>query len=271
VIYFDHVGLLRSGGNADLWLARRRDTGETVVAKYLRDFQNASARRWFAREIRIVAKNLAGIVRFIGRDPRPEPLFYLMSYMPDGSATRWIGALSRGQLTFLAVELAQALKRLHGAGIAHGDIKPENILLGARHWHLADPLGNGWGCTMILSQNCGGTPGYWAPEVKAGRPISTAADAYSYGATLFHVATGVQPRDGHRLDLLVGYYHLPLHIREVIVHACNPAPHLRPSMSDVLRILRGATMAQIRREQSMQAWGLLGIGAFATAVALGRK
>jgi serine/threonine protein kinase len=271
VIYFDLVGLLRSGGNADLWLARLRATGETIVVKYLRDFQNASARRWFAREIRIVSKNFAGTVRFIGRDPRPEPLFYLMSCLPEGSATRWIGALSDDQLAFLAIELAQALKRLHAAGIAHGDIKPANILLGAKHWHLADPLGNGWGCTMILSQNCGGTPGYWAPEVKAGRPISVAADAYSYGATLFNIGTGVQPRDGHRLDLQVGYYRLPRHIREVIVHACNPASHRRPSMGDVLRILRGATMAQIRRERELQAWGVLGISAFATAVALARK
>ena len=266
IFHFDHIQRLRSGGNADLWLARRRDTGETVVVKYLRDFQSASARRWFAREIRILARNFAGIVRYIGHDPRREPLFYVMSYMPHGSAARWIGGLTDGQLTFLAVQVAQALLRLHAAGIAHGDIKPENILLGAGQWHLADPLGNGWGCTMILSQHCGGTPGYWAPEVRAGHPISKAGDVYSYGATLFHIATGYQPRDGYRLDLAAASYRLPAHIREIIVHACNPAANFRPAMREVLRILRGATMAQVRRERALATtFGLLGIGALATA------
>jgi len=263
IFHFDHIKLLRSGGNADLWLARRRDTGEVVVVKYLRDHHNASARRWFAREIRILAKNVTGIVRYIGHDARPEPVFYVMSYMPNGPATPWAGRLNEGQLTFLTEELALTIQRLHNSGIFHGDIKPENVLLGAGHWHLADPLGNGWGCTRILSQHCGGTPGYWAPEVKAGYPISAAGDVYSYGATVFHIATGVQPRDGHRLDLASPYYVMPTHIREIVAHACNPVPSSRPSIYDVLRILHGSTMSQLRRERAWAAVGLLGVGALA--------
>ncbi len=266
IFQFDHVRRLRSGGNADLHLARRRDTGEMVVVKYLRDYRSSTARRWFAREIRILARNFAGVVRFIGKDTRPEPLFYVMSYMPSGSAARWIGRLTFGQLTFLALEVAQALGRLHYAGIAHGDVKPQNILLDAGgHWYLADPLGNGWGCTMILSQHCGGTPGYWAPEVRAGYPISVPGDSFSYGATLFHIATGHQPRDGERLDLLAAYYPMRSEIREVIVHACNPIPSLRPSMSVVQQLLRGVTMTQVRRQHAMATLGLLGLGVLATA------
>ena len=263
--HFRHIKLLRSGGNADLWLARRLDTGDTVVVKYLRDYQSATARRWFAREIRILARNLSRIVPFIGQDNRREPLYHVMSYMPSGSAARWIGRLTYAQLTFLANEIALALTRLHDAGIAHGDVKPENILLGDGHWHLADPLGNGWGCTMILSQHCGGTPGYWAPEVRAGLPICASGDLFSYGATLFHIVTGLQPRDGNRLDLVAGYYRMPANIREVIVHACNPAAALRPTVREVLRLLRGTTMAQLRRERAFATVGLVGLGALATA------
>ena len=44
---FEVIGRLGSGGYGDVYRARRLDTGETVVVKYLREASNLQARRWF--------------------------------------------------------------------------------------------------------------------------------------------------------------------------------------------------------------------------------
>jgi serine/threonine protein kinase len=261
---------LRSGGYGDLYLAHRLDTGETVVVKYLRDHRSRHALRMFAREVRILGRNIPGIVGFLGCDLEANPPFYVMPYLQGGPVANWTARLSAAQLHFLALELAETLQRLHAAGIAHGDIKPENVLLTSDgHWRVADPLGNGWGCTVILSRNCGGTPGYWAPEVWAGAPISAAGDTYSYGATLYHVATGRQPRDGDRLDLAIARFAVPAQVRGVVSACCQPVPPERPSMSDVLRMLRGETLSQIRRNRAVALSTALGLGLLG-AIALRR-
>ena len=92
------------------------------------------------------------------------------------------------------------LANLHAGYDVHGDVKPDNVLVTQEgRLQVADPLGNGSVFTMLFFENHGGTPGYWAPEVRAGGPISYAGDVHSYGATLYELLTGRRPRDGQRL------------------------------------------------------------------------
>ena len=118
-----------------------------------------------------------------------------------GSLTRYAGRLTENQLHAVAADVGRTLAVLHAGYVAHGDIKPDNILVSQDgRLQVADPLGNGVGCTVLFSEHHGGTPGYWAPEVCAGGPISYAAEVYSYGATLYELLTGRKPQDGRRLD-----------------------------------------------------------------------
>lgn len=238
---------LKSGGNGDLFIGQRSDSGEQVVVKYLREYHHTHARRAFEREVRILMRGQHGLVPILFAVLDAKPPFYVMPYLTGGSLSKYAGRLTEGQLHNIATEVGRALANLHAAYVAHGDIKPDNILIsqdGALR--VADPLGNGVGCTVLFSQHHGGTPGYWAPEVHAGGPISAAGDVYSYGATLYELLTGRKPMDGQRLDsALRGYVAAP-RIQPIIAACCQSSADARPSMHEVLRMLRGEQWPDIQ-------------------------
>ncbi len=238
---------LHSGGNGDLFIGQRSDTREYVVVKYLREWHLTHARRAFAREVRVLERRLRGLMPLLFADIAGERPYYVMPYLKGGALTQYAGRLTDSQLQTIATELAGTLANLHAAYDVHGDVKPDNILVTQDgRLQVADPLGNGTVFTMLFSENHGGTPGYWAPEIRAGGPISRAGDVHSYGAMLYELLTGRRPRDGQRLDpSSEGYVRAPK-IRQIIAACCQSDPHARPSMQEVLRMLRGEEWADIQ-------------------------
>lgn len=251
---------LDSGGFGDIVLARRSDTGGLVVLKFLRDPHVGENRQAFLREVRILRRGLRGVVTLVDANTDVERPFYVMPYLSGGSMEAWAGKLSTEQLLAVALDLAAAISRLHAVFISHGDIKPANILLADDgRLRVADPLGNGIGCTVLFAANRGGTPGYWAPEMRAGGEISNAGDVYSLGATLYHLATGRHPEDRNRLDVLVSRLEVSSAIRETIVACCHPSPPARPNIGDTLRILRGERWSAIK-EARIDFWRSVLVG-----------
>lgn len=258
------LGRLSAGGNGDCYLGFCADTGQRVVVKYLREFHLPDARRGFVREVRVLASKLRGLIPLLDAKLEVDQPYYVMPFLPGGSLTAKAGFLTDGQLRTIALEVSSTLSQLHRRSIAHGDIKPDNILIGTDgHLSIADPLGNGFGCTVLFARNCGGTPGYWAPEVKAGEEISQAGDVYSLGATLYHLATGRAPRDGERLELPLSS---SLVLRDLVTACCATRPGDRPTMSDVRRIVGGERWAAIsatRRSWRTVGGAVAAVGLFA--------
>jgi eukaryotic-like serine/threonine-protein kinase len=258
---------LGAGGNGDIYIGQRLDTREFVVVKYLREPHLPHARKAFEREVRILQRKLRGIVPLISADLASKRPYYVMPYLPGGPLTQHAGRLFDVQLHSVAFELAQTFAMLHAANIYHGDIKPDNILVsGDGTLQVADPLGNGIGCTFLFSQNRGGTPGYWAPEVRNGAVISSAGDVYSYGVTLYQLLTGRKPKDGQKFDPRAeGYGHLPA-ICEIISVCCDANPAMRPTMAEVCLMVQGNGWSDIlaaRKKREEQ------IAAVSVMVALG--
>eukprot|EP01007_Sphenomonas_quadrangularis_P002731 NODE_456_length_1464_cov_187.759717_g339_i0.p1 GENE.NODE_456_length_1464_cov_187.759717_g339_i0~~NODE_456_length_1464_cov_187.759717_g339_i0.p1 ORF type:complete len:407 (+),score=67.55 NODE_456_length_1464_cov_187.759717_g339_i0:31-1251(+) len=107
------------------------------------------------------------------------------------------GALSENQARQHFCELMTALYHCHRSGVAHRDVKPDNILISrSGQGKLAD---FGLGDFQLETDpnplvEVVGTPSYMAPEVLCGTPYcGHKADVWSAGVTLFVMLTGWEP------------------------------------------------------------------------------
>ena len=242
-----NLRMFRSGGNGDLHLGQRSDTGEWVAVKFLREYHLPHCRKAFAREVRVLLRKSRGMISLLGWNLVVERPFYVMPYLEGGPLSQYAGRLATAQLQQVAENLAETLANLHIAFDLHGDFKPDNVLLTKQGLlQVADPLGNGTLFTILFSENRGGTPGYMAPEIVAGGTISRASDVYSYGATIYHLLTGRVPQHGQRLDpASEGFGHVP-RMCELVTACCDPNPNARPTMQEVRQMLRGKSWASIQ-------------------------
>jgi serine/threonine-protein kinase len=233
-----------------LFLGRWESTGATVVIKYLRDFGNPRARDAFANQARVLLRGHAGVVPVLSWDLGGERPYYVMPYLECGNLTAWAGRLNDVQAAAIAETVARTLSAMHANGDLNGDLKPENLLIdGAGKIWLADPIGNSAPPISWVKPSYGGTPGYRAPEVSTGLPISSSADVYSFGAMLYHLLTGNAPVDGQRLDEIVQGFWMNDVLRGVITTCCNPGPSERPTMTEVLQLLSGKEWAIVKAER----------------------
>lgn len=238
---------LHSGGNGDLFIGQRNDSGEHVVVKYLREYGSIHARKAFMREVRILGRKLHGWIPLLFANTGVERPYYVMPYLNGGALTKHAGRLTDSQLRTIATELAGTLANLHAMNDVDGDFKPDNVLVTQDgRVQVADPLGSGTVFTMLFSVNRGGTPGYWAPEIRRGGSISRAGDVYSFGATFYELLTGRRPSDGQRLDPTAEGYRRAPKICEIIAACCQAEPQSRPTMQEVLRMLRGEKWSNIQ-------------------------
>ncbi|TVU15222.1 hypothetical protein EJB05_38730 [Eragrostis curvula] len=116
----------------------------------------------------------------------------------------WI-ALRRGapvpepEAAAIVAQLAEALAHCHRRGVAHRDVKPDNILLDlddadaappAPRVRLADFGSAAWIGGGQSAEGLVGTPHYVAPEVVAGGEYGEKADVWSAGVVLYLLLSG---------------------------------------------------------------------------------
>jgi len=106
----------------------------------------------------------------------------------------------RTYLKKIMIEVADAIGYVHGMGIVHRDVKPENILLNS----AGDPklidfaLASRYDFVskMFVRRRVQGTGSYMSPEQILNKTVDNRADIYSYGATLFEMVVGHPPFTG---------------------------------------------------------------------------
>lgn len=135
-------------------------------------------------------------------DKTERIVFNILEYAENGALSdyiRYCGHLEEQLVPFLMFQICHAVGHLHKKGIAHLDIKLENILLDSFYnVKLAD-----FGSALRVTDEKGsvdrqrGTMVYMAPEVSNHKNKETydafAADVYSLGITLFVLLIGEFP------------------------------------------------------------------------------
>jgi hypothetical protein len=157
-------------------------------------------------------------------------------------------------LRMAALQLASALSTVHVAGKLHRDVKPSNILVTAAGRVVLFDFGLAASLCPQGSKTKGagvllGTRGYIAPEQARGEALSTAADWYSFGVTLFEAATGRLPfEDGYKSFLADRdaevHGHIsrflsdaPSDLDDLIASLLSPVPQRRPTEAEILGML----------------------------------
>src|SRR5690606_22116620 len=122
------------GARSEVWRARHREPGTPVAIKVVHAAGGADALRLderFVREARAAARiDHPGIVRVHDFDRGHGRLFLVME-LASGVTLREALAdapFAVGRATALAAQLCDVLAAAHRAGIAHRDVKPENLV-----------------------------------------------------------------------------------------------------------------------------------------------
>jgi eukaryotic-like serine/threonine-protein kinase len=119
----------------------------------------------------------------------------LSGYLASGGLRRRLRLLAR---------LARVMARLHGLGIAHGDLSPKNVFVSESHEHGEVWLIDCDNLTYAVRDSSLQlyTPEYGAPELLRGeRGISTYTDIWSFAVMAFQLLTVLHPfKSGDLVD-----------------------------------------------------------------------
>jgi len=213
-------------------------TGRVVIVKLLnagRDWPGLADR--FEREQSALAQLVGhpNIVPVYGHGWTETGMPYIVSGEETGGS---IGDRLRGptpmtgpDVLALGVRLAGALESAHRAGVVHGDLRPDDMMLTPQ----GEPLLADFGLVTLVRPNAAGVTdpqelAHVAPELLDGQPASPSSDIYALGSALYTLLAG-EPAYVRRTDTSV----IPV-IKRI---ASDPLPDLKdknvpPSVADAV-------------------------------------
>ena len=128
--------------------------------------------------------------------------YLIMPYCP-GSAVNYLGRMDETTAWQFIHDVASGLEYLHGMGIVHHDIKPDNILVDENDHFLITDFGISVkfrstlrrnSSRQVQSEQTGGTIPYMAPELFTEQAEAVnASDIWAFGTTLFELLSGELP------------------------------------------------------------------------------
>ncbi|BDG09394.1 serine/threonine-protein kinase [Anaeromyxobacter paludicola] len=202
---------LGRGGFGVVYAARDPELGRTVALKLLKPGSRVarSGEEWIRREAEAVARlNHPGIVTLhdFGRAPEGAYLVFELLQGETLAERSARGRVALDEALRIGAAVAEALAHAHAAEVLHRDLKPGNVYLcGPAPVPGATPPGGGpppvvkvldFGVAHLFggaTEPSGGTPGYMAPEQRAGGAVDARADLYALGVVLHELLSGAPP------------------------------------------------------------------------------
>jgi serine/threonine protein kinase len=192
--------LIARGGVAEVYRARDTANGNAAVAIKLIPAEAADgvgSRERFepSADPRLSLKH-PSIASILGSGDLPDGRVYVVMEFVDGEDLRQRLARKRRLPLETTLQILHAIcagvDAAHRAGIVHGDLKPENVMLpdDGSPAKLVDFVGarRSTGDGTVI-----GTPAYMAPEQLRGEPACIRSDVFSVGVMAFEMLTGALP------------------------------------------------------------------------------
>lgn len=173
------------------------------------------------------------------------------------------GAFSAKAAKKLLTDMVAVLEHVHTLGFVHGDITPNNILLGKKQaylveWSHAIPSLGSYESELILGDKL-----YCSPERLNGR-LDEASDIYSLGCTLYFALTGkhiyrLAKGESEANKLWAHTHHsvhkmnkLPIFWRYLIFWMTQKTPEKRPDLVELKKWLKDQTVPEWVRKMSVR-------------------
>jgi len=244
---FQVEALIGRGGFAEVFEARETKLGRQVAIKVIRADLAPTPELVgrFQRETRAIAAvrhpNIVEIYA-VGGD---EGLAWFVMPLVRGESLRTLldreQALPIPEARRILVESARALLAAHRAGLAHRDVKPDNILLDGpeRRVLLTD-----FGIVKALGEKepaltgsgmLVGTPQYMSPEQAGSDPLDHRTDIYSLGVVAYRMISGRLPFEGGTTQAVLA---------RILTQVPKPLWELRPECPDDLVAVVGRSLAK---------------------------
>ncbi|XGW23648.1 hypothetical protein V3C99_005680 [Haemonchus contortus] len=198
--------VLGSGQFGTVYSAIQRHTGVEVAVKVIskeRFSKKSNGVESMRAEVAILQRVChSGIVRLEFMCETKDKIFVVMEKM-NGDMLEMILSQAAGRLDeratrFLLVQILSALKYLHNQGIAHCDLKPENVLLSETNTNFPQTKICDFGYARFIPESqfrktIVGTPAYLPPEVLLRQGYNKSLDMWSVGVIIYVTLSGTFP------------------------------------------------------------------------------
>ncbi|VDM43550.1 unnamed protein product [Toxocara canis] len=206
---------LGSGQFGTVYSGVHRQSGREVAVKVIakdRFSKKSSAGVETLRSEVAILQSIShnGIIRLESMFETKDKIFVVMEKM-NGDMLEMILSQAAGRLDerttkFLIMQILCALRYLHSKGIAHCDLKPENVLLSDLVTAFPQTKLCDFGYARFIGdaqfrKTIVGTPAYLAPEVLQKRGYNKSLDMWSVGVIIYVTLSGTFPfNDGEEIS-----------------------------------------------------------------------
>jgi serine/threonine protein kinase/chitodextrinase len=221
--------------------ARDTATGATVAIRYLTQdvYETPGFAIRFRGEVAMLGlvehPNVANVYELVEEN---DAVGAVVTELVDGMSLREVlqqsGPLEPHAALYVAQSALQGLGEVHGTGIVHRSVKPENLLLDANGTVKVVDIGLSPPSYNRMPAN----PIYAAPELWFGEEASPTSDVFAATAVLFECLTGQPPhgaggylgRSGETADAAIAAIHpdlAPHEVRVFMAHGLAADPMAR--------------------------------------------
>jgi tRNA A-37 threonylcarbamoyl transferase component Bud32 len=268
---FSDWSKLAEGGEAEVFRARQISLDRMVAIKRLKlsVIGGAADIRRFEGEAKLCASlGHPGLVQVYDYGHDSRYYYLVMEYVAGADLGRLPGAVTEDGLPaavkiHLARQMAEAVEFIHGKGILHGDLKPENFMVDAgANVKLLD-LG------LALDRNRApakrgaltGTLAYLPPEILKGGSLQPVSEFYSLAVVLLELFDGRRLQDGLSANELLALIQsgipadrVPQEYRSLLAPYLEPDPARRPdSLAPLIAGCKAMQGGTIRLDSSRHA------------------